>query len=422
MKELARRTAEILQTRMLAISAVATLFVSTWLSSFSLALSLDDTISVDDFLAWNDGASAAMLDRWDKLQMLDLARVALIADLALFIPAYGIFFWSAARALGRQLRCDAAAIDIASFLHPPEQPDGDRSLFERICRFISLDRLLIAFTLALVAADIVEGLAGLYVLNDPDSEFARYMGIANRIKHGLIAAVFASFAALLLIWFFNLAHPRRLSRERVADCPAVIRDRLSQRAVLRRDLADVVWRSRYSVAAIAFFAVIALMMDQGRDVLIGVALAAGGGATPKLGAVAASILSVWLFAYVCWLWPRVLCRLQRPSPARDGKRQAVATTASAPGLAHVALLTPQPVARAESTLPQAPWSSHVVAKWWPRFLGASPMLLLTWLCGLSAQAVYAALPNAGASPRASIRPQEPAGCCSRAAPSVRCSG
>ena len=44
--------------------------------------------------------------------------------------------------------------------------------------------------------------------------------------------------------------------------------------------------------------------------------------------------------------------------------------------------------RAESSLPPAPWLSHVVAKWWARFLGALPMLLLTWLCGLAAQAVY----------------------------------
>jgi len=400
MKELARRAAETLQTRMLAISAVATLFVSTWLSSFSLALSLDDTISVDDFLAWNGGTGAAMLDRWDKLQMLDLVRVALIADLALFIPAYGIFFWSAARALGRQLRCDAAAIDIASFLRLPEQPDGDRSLLERICRFVSLDRLLIAFTLALVVADCVEGFAGLHVLNERSSEYAPIMGMANQIKHGLIVAVFASFVALLLIWFFTLAHPHRRSRSRIGECAGVIRERIGERAVLRRDLSDIVWRSRYSVAAIAFFAVIALLMDQGRDVLIGVALAAGGAETPKLGAVAASVLSVWLFAYVCWLWPRVLCRLQKPSgPGQRQSRAAAPPTAT--GTPARGLDVPLPasaIPRAETSRPLAPWSSHIAAKWWPRFLGALPMLLLTWLCGLSAQAVYAAVPDAGVSP------------------------
>ncbi len=165
--------------------------------------------------------------------------------------------------------------------------------------------------------------------------------------------------------------------------------------MLRRHLSDVVWRSRYSLVAILFFAAIALLMDQGRDVLIGVALAAGG-ATPDLGAVAASVLSVWLFAYVCWLWPRVLCRLQRPSGPRE--RRGPAAAALELRRAPFAPLPGQPIPRAESPGATAPWSSHIVAKWWPRFLGALPMLLLAWLCGLSAQAVYAAIPDVDMSP------------------------
>ena len=249
MKELARRAAEALQTRMLAIAAVATLFVSVWLSSFSLSLSLDDSISIEDFLAWKDGAGAVAQGRWTDLQMLDLARIALIADLALFIPAYSLFFWSAARALGRQLRCDGAAIDIASLLYP-----GTEGLLARWSRLLSLDRLLMLFTLALVVADIVENAAGLHVLYTGAHEYTPFMAHANQIKQALIPAVLGILAVLLLMWFFNLAHPHRTSRARIADCAVAVSDRVSERAVLRRDLADVVWRSRYSLAAIAFFA------------------------------------------------------------------------------------------------------------------------------------------------------------------------
>ena len=139
MIEIARRAAEELCARFLAISAVATLFVSTWLASFSQALALDENISVDAFLAWRDGASAAMLDRWDTLQMLDLARIALIGDLVLFIPAYGVFFCAAAAAFGRQLRLDAARIDVASWLYPQPRDARERGVLARICRFLSLD-------------------------------------------------------------------------------------------------------------------------------------------------------------------------------------------------------------------------------------------------------------------------------------------
>jgi hypothetical protein len=407
MKELARRAAEALSARLLAISGVATLFVSTWLSSFSQALSLDDTISLEEFLGSGHRAGVAMLARWDRLDVLWLAQIALISDLALFVPAYGVFFCMAARALGRELRCDAAAIDIASLLAPSDDTRGP-GLLARISKLFSLDRLLLAFTVALVVADIVEGAAGLHVMTQRTSEYAEVMSRANGVKHALIYAVVGSFVALLLIWFFNFAHPNRWSRAPApCDASATIRDRMRERAVLRRDTADVVWRSRYSLAAIAFFALIALLMDQGRDVLIGVALASGSADAPQLGVVAVSVLSVWLFAYACWLWPRVLCRIQKPSGPRGSDLPRKAPPAQATpaqpllmsGERHGdAQWPPQPAPKAEERRPAAPASSHAVAKWWARFLGALPMLLLTWLSGLAAQAVYAAVPETGVAP------------------------
>jgi len=345
----------------LALAATLTLFVVVWLNSFQGSLTLDARVSLSGYLGGDAAYRVAALGKWASADLATIAYAALLVDLFLFIPAYAAFFWRVSRTLAEELRCDGAPDDLLSLLHLLR---GERTarFWTFLMQLLSLPFLLRLTTLVLVVVDVLEDSLGLILLGSPGSSLGSFLVFAHAAKDALVPCVLIVFLALLSMWLFNLGHPDRQSAAVI--CGASVRQRVFDRAVLRRDMADIVWRSRYSLFFIAFFATIAVVMNQGPDVLVGLTQPAGRSLIVNLGAILATIGAVWLFAFATYLWPRILLRTRRPS--------------SSPAL-------PSPAA------------SQTMAKWCARLLGATPMLLLTILSGHAAQAAFSASAQAAAS-------------------------
>jgi hypothetical protein len=233
--------------------------------------------------------------------------------------------------------------------------------------------------LALGLADLVESWAASGMLAGRPQAIAlipaSLMAPASQAKMALLGASVLVAALLLLTWFFNLFNPgarKNLSRD----------PRASQRVLLRLGVADIVWRSRYVLFTLVFFAAIVLVMDQGRDVLVGMAQ---GIDKPErwpwvVGGIVISVLGVWVLGYACWLWSRVMARMLRPDDEVLGLRAG----ARVPDLG------------ADDPAHRPPDGRDVFAKWWARLLGMAPFLMLAWLCGLaSREAVRAGSESTG---------------------------
>lgn len=105
-------------------------------------------------------------------------------------------------------------------------------------------------------------------------------------------------------------------------------DAHQERAQLRRAVGDMLLRCRYVWFALAVFAGLALVLDQGRDVLYSVAAMETGqdhsfGWFGGLFVFAVSAVGMWSFGFAAWLWSRSVCLMRSPQPERD-----VATTMS----------------------------------------------------------------------------------------------
>ena len=339
--------------RRLALAALLTLFIAIGLNTFQQSFSLTDATTLDAFLSADQQATRDLILReWSRGPLLALARGALWIDFA-FIAAYGSFFWLVAAELGRELRADASALDPISLAFPWADNSGPVS---RLGNALRLDRLLRGLTVLLVAVDLVEDICGLVVLSDSASSLAGAMNGAHTLKLGLIAATLLVFVALVAIWLLNLGSRHNVGAAEGGQDSVVVR--LIERALFRRDIADILWRSRYAIAMIVFFSAITIVMDQGRDLLVGIAQSCERSGWTELALVLATLAGVWLFAYSCFLWPRIMCRIRRPSRGR----------------------------------PAAPRTSHAFAKWWARLLGAMPMFILAWLSGKAARDAFFVVP------------------------------
>lgn len=329
----------------LALSASATLFIGLIVTALQAGVALDASVDIAGFLGGDVQYQAHALAQWQAAHVADLALLALAIDLVLLVPAYGAFLFRFADAVTRQLQADGAPENLLAMWLPPEANPGRlRALLQRITNLRSLLR---GATVALMASDVVEDALGLLAFGG--YRWLDTLRWAHAAKSALLAVTLLLFAWLLFAWLFDIAQPDRRADERV-------RSRLLARALLRRDIADVVWRSRYSLAYIAFFVGVTLVMNQGQDLLVGMTHRGDRSAWSHLAVILATIASVWLFAYACYLWPRVMARTRRP-----------ANTTGAP-----------------------PAESQVFAKWWPRLLGAAPMMILTLLSGHAARAAFAA--------------------------------
>lgn len=159
----------------------------------------------------------------------------------------------------------------------------------------------------------------------------------HRAKFALVLAIAAALAgpALPWLWREGTHYPR---------------------AELRRGLGDIAWRTRYVLATLAMLVALTLVLDQCRDVAIGVAdgLFEWPQALWAWPTMALSVLAVWALSFSCWLWTRLACRM--PSPG-------------APPLLH---------ARVEPLLGQA-------AQGTARVLGIAPAFVVAMMSALAAR-------------------------------------
>lgn len=170
---------------------------------------------------------------------------------------------------------------------------------------------------ALLVAESFEGAQGA----------VRSLGAASHgAKLALMLVLAAAFALLGLRWVFNGDGQR------------------SHHPVLRRGLADILWRVRYVLAALAVLIGLTLLMEQCRDVAIGVAdgLFVPHQAKWAWPALVLSVVAVWAMSFSCWLWARLVCRMPGPG-AGSGSSDPDADVAlgiAARGVARVLGLVP----------------------------------------------------------------------------------
>lgn len=193
--------------------------------------------------------------------------------------------------------------------------------------------LLIALPLIAFAVNAVDAAVTLYAL----SSAADGATLSPRLHTALHAASWlavwawgiAALAAVLLFasWFFKT--------KTAAGGGAY------QRARLRSTVADMLWRSKYTVAILVLYGVLLLGMDQTRDALLRQILDIDDRPLPTLLGWAITLASLLLLARASWYWPRVILRLGWPDAVQIADPQIEA-----------------------------------FAKWWCRILGLVPLLLV----------------------------------------------
>ncbi|MCK6374704.1 MAG: hypothetical protein L6Q69_11440 [Zoogloea sp.] len=129
--------------------------------------------------------------------------------------------------------------------------------------------------------------------------------LAHQVKQWGLIAYAVLLAGLAGAWFFGLFIPN----SRLADHEA--------RASLRRAVGDMLWRCRYVWMALVVFAGLALLLNQGRDVLYSVAAMESGPAHKPdwIGGLFVAVMSavgMWSFGFAAWLWSRSVCLIRSP--------------------------------------------------------------------------------------------------------------
>lgn len=387
---------------MLSRLALSTLAIGLILFALQQALGVMPYYGIEDFLGWTDKEAIDYLNGiWQKYNILWLASAYLWIDTLLFIPIYGIFFL----ALGRQIFSVLAG-------------DAKR---ERYC----VARFYSGILLALLLIDLVENASGIVKIHGGFAgqllvltagatwvaqgwwakkqftlaseeiwDYSRKLGwpvllialvifigvvsidgegqcngAANTILKvgckahhakfslpvigiGLFGVLVTIAMSAALLWFSGLRIPKAEAEAR------------AERSEVRMAIADIVARSRYVLAALVFFSGVALVMDQGRDLLGATAsqvagifeqfnsrptnldgfLAAGSGVVGLL----VTALGIRMFCFSCWLWSR-----------------------SAIQASHEHARLPE---RAHSFL------ANQFACEWARLLGLAPLIILSLLC------------------------------------------
>ncbi len=156
-------------------------------------------------------------------------------------------------------------------------------------------------------------------------------------------------------WFFR-------SRED-ADGSALQAAIAARQARLRAAIADMLWRSKYALLIVVFFAALVLLMDQTRDALLRQIADAGSGDAvfPTIVGVAVTIFALVMLSRASWLWPRMILRLRSPEP---GEWSTPASEAFAKWWCRVLGLVPYFVVAVmiARTFHDVPWND-AVTKW-----------------------------------------------------------
>ncbi|MCG6942942.1 MAG: patatin-like phospholipase family protein [Thiohalocapsa sp.] len=232
--------------------------------------------------------------------------------------------------------------------------------------------LLALLPAALLAADWVENWQAwrLAPMTPPVGYGA--MNTAAAIKGTLAWIAIGVAAALFMLWFFGL----------LSGFGTTADGRRRERTLLRLAVARIILRSRYVLAILVLFGFLSVGMDQSRDVLVGMAqalvplpeaLASDGQAVWAVLAIVLSVVAVWMLAYACWLWSRIPARMR----SLDAEVMGDGLPPSAPDAA-----SPAPTAAAPGQ-PRAPDGRDQFAKWWARWLGLVPLLVLIALAGMA---------------------------------------
>ena len=331
-----------LQRRVVAGAVLALVAVAS-LGAIGLALDLSDAANVASFLAGHD--PAGNVAAWRRQGVWPLALAYLAVDAVLFVPLYAGLTIAVAQRLAtldgddprpRTMACVATLASVAAFC------------------FDEIENAL--------------GLAALFGADAP----AFALVVATRAKLTFAGLAVAMVALLGLAWFFAMGTSR-------TSMSVVI-----ERARLRAGVVDVVWRNRYSLAALGLFAGLMLSMDQSRDVLVGVAQAFQSAQfAGALVVMIISALALWAVAFTVWMWARILCRERRAAWAAQVAATPIPGAAPSGGKEGKIIPMPCPIA---DQPPSQTWPRGVFqfARWFARVVGVVPVLVLVGLCGSAA--------------------------------------
>lgn len=338
------RCVERLTAGRLVALAIAVGLTLTVLGVMGLALEVGSDQGMERFL--EAGADQRFIARkWAEHGVWWLAVAFLAIDAVLFVPMYGALLIALAPRAGTL------------------NPHWSGPVLIRAIVFLALAAML---------ADEAENLFGLGGLLLSGAGVPAWVPVlATKLKWFCLMIAAGLLLLAFLSWFFALGNNSR----RQEDAIEVL-----QRARLRFAVVDIVWRSRYVLASLAFFAGLVLVMNQSRDVLAGVA---HGWQSRQYGGAAfamlTSAISVWALAYMCWMWTRILCRLRRPASIREKAKTGAQHGATGDAI------PPQVNMEQSAAVDGWPLEAHQFAKWWARLLGAAPVLMVVWLCGLAAR-------------------------------------
>jgi len=302
----------------LAASWIALLFALTLVAGLDLLLCVGDKTGIGDLLGAGAREEAnKILDVWRQYGLLNppwVPGLYLLCDIFLLVPAYVLAFGALARRLRHELVLDDNVLLLGW---------SSQSL---ICRGV----------LWLAIVDQVENVLGLLLLWEylPELLYG-VLAWTSRLKQWMLSALLLLLVYLFLEWFYNLS----LARTK-----------------MRRAIVDIVWRSKYVLIGLIGYAMIAVVMDQSRDVLGGMAQA---GFLPGLFAAVATLVSAWVLSQIAAMWPRIVCRLRSPESQIERHTQLRDKMIALPSL-------------------DDPLPGDAFAKWWARLLGALPILLLFW--------------------------------------------
>lgn len=162
---------------------------------------------------------------------------------------------------------------------------------------------------------------------DPWLRISAYAHVA---KLALVSGVSIVTLALLILWIFGFQINGQAARA-------------TARSRFRTGAWRLVLRSRYVLAALVTFASLLLVLDQGRDLLVGLAAAFNTSRSWIVGVftLTATAFAAWAFVFSCWLWSRLavsISSIQSPNyGAAQGQLDAFAKN-WARGLGVAALL------------------------------------------------------------------------------------
>ena len=175
---------------------------------------------------------------------------------------------------------------------------------------------------------------------------------------GLVHFYLITLSALAAAWFFGFYFDSKqppdegkAPEDSKKEMLQSVRNGYEERAAFRRSFGGIILRSRYVLVAVVIFVGLALVMNQGRDVLYSIASHELG--PSSILVLVLSALGMSAFSHSCWLWSRSVSLIRSPD-------------------------TPKSICPSKNDPARL---SDRFAKDWARFLGLVPPVLFLLLCG-----------------------------------------